>query len=755
MRHPVLAAVLGAAALASALGSPVPLRAEQAPTTAPATVQPPTPNPRLRPRSPAPVPRRPGANAGERLAPPSAPTAIDPARPLSDFGTMWTFDAPPLAYWKARYDFAPDQAWLDHVRLSTMRIPGCSSSIVSADGLLMTNHHCGRSWVTQVSPTDTNYHATGWAARNRADEKRVPGAYAEQLQSIEDVTARVRAAVPAAAPAARQALLRDSALAGIARECQESTKLSCQVVTFYQGGMYSLYRYRRYDDVRLVMVPEEQIAFFGGDPDNFTYPRWNLDVTFFRIYENGQPLRTQHHLKWNPQGAQENDVVFVVGNPGSTGRLLTMAQLEYLRDVQYPMQLAGYQRQLAVLREVMQGATPEQRRTLENQLFSLANSDKAVTGYRSGLLDSSLMARKQAFESDFRARISADPVLRARYGSAWDEIARAQQARAQLATRAAFHGFAGGSTLLSVASQLVRLPAEAARPDSLRLPGYRGEALARLRTQLAGALPVDKAAERLLLTAQLRAAQQALPAGDPFLAATLAGRTPEAAAQALLDGTRLDDAAARAALLEGGAAAVARSTDPLIVAVRAIDPLARRVTAETQALDATLTANAERIGQAIYAAYGKALPPDATFTLRISDGVVKGYPNNGTQAPWKTTFYGLYDRRAAFDGKPPFDLPKRWEERRDRLDLATPFDFVSTNDIIGGNSGSPVIDRQGQVVGLIFDSNIEALPNRFVFTDAVARSVSVHARALTQALRAMYDAAWVADELEGRATATR
>lgn len=762
---PVTAVLLAAAGAAAADAQPVTKAA--APAVAaqaqPPRTQRPQPPRGARPRPTAPVERTPldvidarvdttrVDSAAARRG--SAPAAVDSARPVPEFGTMWTFDAPPLAYWKARYDFTPPAGWLDHVRLSTMRIPGCSSSIVSADGLLMTNHHCGREWVTQVAPRDTNYHETGWAARNRGEEKRVPGAYAEQLVSIEDVTVRVGAAVTAADPTA-QARQRADAIAALQRACTEQTRLNCQVVTFYQGGRYSLYRFKRYDDVRLVMVPEEQIAFYGGDADNFTYPRHDLDVTFFRVYEHGQPLRTQHYLKWDASGPSENELVFVVGNPGSTGRLLTVAQLAYLRDVQYPAQLAQLARQTAVAESLMTAATPERRRALRDELFGLANARKAITGYLGGLRDSSLMARKAAFEADFRRRVQADPALRARYGSAWDEIARAQQALGGLAARRRFYAFSGtGSTLWQLAGALVQLPAESAKPDSQRLAGYRGPALEQLRARLAQPVPIDAVAERLYLAAQLRAAQQALPAGDPVLAALIGGRTPEAAAAALVGGTRLGDAAVRAELLAGGAAAVAASADPLVVAARLVDRSNRQIEAEALPLSAVVANNAERIGQAIFAAYGTALPPDATFTLRITDGVVKGYPWNGTVAAWKTTFYGLYDRAASFDNQGEFRLPARWADpaRRARLDLATPYDFVSTNDIIGGNSGSPMIDREGRVVGLIFDGNIESLPNRFIFTDERARTVSVTTQALAAALRVMYDAGWVADELEGRA----
>ena len=660
---------------------------------------------------------------------------------------MWTFDAPPLEYWKATYDFAPDQAWLDNVRLASVRLPNCSSSIVSSRGLVLTNHHCARSCISSSSPRDTNYIEVGFVASSMADERKCQGLYVDQLQSVEDVTARIRAA-SRAATATAQAERRARAIDSIQTACQKSTGFQCQVVTLYQGGMYSLYRYKRYDDIRLVMAPEEGVAFFGGDPDNFTFPRYCLDISLLRIYENGQPLAARNFLRWSSEGAEEGEVVFVTGNPGSTGRLLTMAQMEYLRDVVYPENLAAYARQLEVLRAATKD-DPERARRYDNTIFSLSNSEKAVTGYRSGLLDTDLMAKKRAFEREFRARIAKDPKLRAQYGGAWDAIAAAQRELASFDKAARYRSF-GGSQLLTMAGQIVRIPAQSALPDSARLPEYRGEAIERMKRQISAAAPVDTQVEARLLAAQLAAAKRALPASDPFLQAVLAGRTPEAAARALIGGTTVNDPAARKALLDGGAAAVAASSDPLIVVARKIDPLQRILSTRARRLNALIASEAEKLGQAIFAAYGTSLPPDATFTLRISDGVVKGYPYNGTVAPYRTSFYGLYGRSAEFGGKPPFNLPARWLARADSLNLAAPVNFVSTNDIIGGNSGSPVINRNAEVVGVIFDSNIEGLPNRFVFTDEVARSVSVHSSGITEALRRIYGAGWVVEELEGR-----
>jgi hypothetical protein len=673
-----------------------------------------------------------------------------PAGFVKEFGTMWTFESPPLDYWKARYGFAPSQAWLDHVRLASIRLPNCSSSFVSARGLVMTNHHCARECITAVSTPDSNFQELGFVAKTEADERKCPGLYVDQLQSIEDVTAKVQGAVTARAPAT-QVAQRDAAIAKIERSCGAEAGLQCQVVTYYQGGVYSLYRFKRFSDLRLVMAPEEAISFFGGDPDNFTYPRYDLDLSLMRVYENDRPYQPKDYLKWSKVGPKENDVVFVTGNPGSTGRLLTVAQMEYLRDVQYPAQLAAYDQNLAILRELSQ-RDEETRRQLENNIFSLQNSKKAVTGYLSGLQDSAVMAKKRTFERDFRRRIAADPKLKARFGAAWDTIATAERRLTGLSKQMRWYKF-GGSQLLNAAGGLVRIPQQAKLPDSLRLPQYRGRGLEQIKSAILHDISTTPEADKEMLQAWLTAARQDLPKNDPYLQTILGGRSPEVAAEVAINGTRLADSSFRASLVEGGAAAVATSRDPLIVLARKLEPQSRRLQQRASAINDVISANAEKVGRGIFAAYGRSLPPDATFSLRISDGVVKSYPMNGTIAPYKTSFYGLYARSAEFDDKPPFRLPERWKRQRAALDLSQPLDFVTTNDIIGGNSGSPVINRNAEVVGLIFDGNIEQLPNRFLYTDEVARAVAVHTRGLAEALRKVYEASRIADELEGVTTA--
>src|SRR4051794_13143259 len=429
-----------------------------------------------------------------------------PAGFIKEFGTMWTFEAPPLDYWKARYGFTPGKEWLDHVRLASIRLPNCSSSFVSSRGLVMTNHHCARECITAVSTPDSNFQALGFVAKTQVDERKCPGLYVDQLQAIEDVTGKIQSAVTAKSPAT-QVAQRNAAISELEKSCGEG--LTCEVISYYQGGIYSLYRFKRFDDLRLVMAPEEAISFFGGDPDNFTYPRYDLDLSLMRVYENDQPYAPKDYLKWSKDGAKEGDLVLVTGNPGSTGRLLTVSQMEYLRDVQYPAQLSSYERNLAVLRELSQ-RDDETRRALENDIFSLENSKKAVTGYLSGLQDSSIMAKKRAFERDFRRRVAADPKLKARYGTAWDAIATSQQQLAALAKQQRWYSF-GGSPLLNAAGGIVRIPEQEKLPDSLRLSQYRGQGVENIKNSILADTQGDPEQDKQMLQAWLTQASKDLP----------------------------------------------------------------------------------------------------------------------------------------------------------------------------------------------------------------------------------------------------
>ncbi|MDP3773954.1 MAG: S46 family peptidase, partial [Gemmatimonadales bacterium] len=489
-------------------------------------------------------------------------------------------------------------------------------------------------------------------------------------------------------------------------------------------------------------------AFFGGDPDNFTYPRHDLDLSIYRAYVNNEPAHTEY-FAWSRDGTSEGDLVFVTGNPGSTGRLNTMGQLEFLRDVQYPAQLAQLARQISVYHQILD-LGGERGADIRNTLFGAENTQKAVQGYNSFFADPQLMARKREWESNFRNRVNADPNLRRRYGDAWDVIARIRGQMRALDTRRRYYAFgAYGSRLLGNAADIVRLPVESAKPDTGRLARYRDANRAGLERALYPAAPVDTIVEIRLLTAYLTEMARELPEADPVRRAALGTRTPEAAARAMVTGSQILTADQRRALVTAGAARIAASTDPFVVLARTIDPLERDIQRQWTDLLNQEAQSDERVARALLAVFGNSVAPDATFSLRISDGEVKRYPYNGTQAQPYTTFFGLYDRSAGFGGRAPWNLTARWQQRRDSLNLATPFNAISTNDIIGGNSGSPVINRNGEVVGLIFDGNIESLPPRFMFTEARNRSVWVDSRGILEALRRVYDAGTLADELAG------
>jgi len=668
---------------------------------------------------------------------------------LADEG-MWTFDNPPSKLLQEKYGFTPTPDWLDHVRLSSVRFnDGGSGSFVSPHGLTLTNHHVALGQLQKISTEQKNYVKDGFLANNHAEELRCPDLELNVLISIEDVTAKVEGAVKPGMSDASALASRKAQIAAIERESLAATGLRSDVISLYSGGEYWLYRYKKYTDIRLVFAPEQQAAFFGGDPDNFTYPRHDLDMALFRVYEDGRPLETPHHLKWNSQGAEEGELVFVAGNPGSTSRLDTLVQVETARDVLLPLTLKRLNRYLDVLRKYSARGV-EQAREATKLIFSLENDVKAYSVQLSGLQDKSLVEAKRKQEADFRARVDAKREWKEAYARAWSEIAEAQKKYAARVNELRLASF-GIMRMPSDALTIVQYVAEVKKPDGERLDGFHDSGLESLKFTLLSPAPTYPGLEQLLLEDRLTQALAELGPDHPWVKATLNGRVVHEAAREMIAGTKMGDAAFRKSLLEGGEVAVAASGDPMIVMARRVDPVKRAnlkwLEDNVQSVE---TSAGEKIGKARFAAFGKSSYPDATFTLRLSYGTVKGYPMNGTKAPPETTYYGLYDRSVSFGGRPPYDLPPRYRERRDKIDLSTPLDFVNTCDVTGGNSGSPVINRRGEIVGLIFDGNIESLVGDYVYNEQNNRAVAVHTSAMSQALRKLYDAPFVADELEER-----
>jgi len=672
-------------------------------------------------------------------------------RVLADEG-MWTFDNPPLKQLKERYGFTPTQAWLDHVRLSSVRFnDGGSGSFVSPHGLVLTNHHVALVQLQKLSTPEHNYAAGVFYARTQAEELKCPDLELNVLTSMENVTSRVLAAVKPGMSDEEALRARRAEIAKIQKESLQATGLRSDVVQLYQGSEYWLYRYKRYTDVRLVFAPSQQIAFFGGDPDNFTYPRYDLDFALFRVYENGKPVNSTNYLKWNSQGPVPGSLVFVSGNPGSTGRQDTVAQLELLRDKVFPAIIGMLRQRLATL-EHYSAEGPEQAREASSRIFFLNNSLKAYNGMEKGLQNPELMAKKEAEEKEFRSRIAANPEWQKEYGSAWDEIATAEN---NLAARLKPYLYElraiTGAPLADEALTIVQYVEQVKKPDGERLPGFHDSQLPSLRFQLFSPAPFYLPMEQALLANVLENAANKLGPDDPFVRAALDGRTPQEAAREAFAGTKMGDAAFRKSLVEGGEAAVQASNDPLIAFARRINPsILDLIKWHEDKVESIETRAGEKIGKARFAVYGKSTYPDATFTPRLAYGTVKGYPMNGTEAPPFTTFYGLYDRAYSFSLKAPFNLPDLWLNSISKLTLKTPLDFVTTCDVVGGNSGSPVINRDGELVGVIFDGNIESLVGYFVYNEEDNRSVAVSTSAITEALRKVYDANALVDELEGK-----
>jgi hypothetical protein len=663
---------------------------------------------------------------------------------------MWLFNNPPKKILKEKYGFEPSAEWLVHLQQSSVRFnSGGSGSFVSSDGLVMTNHHVGADTLQKISSRERDYMKTGFYARTHEEEVRSPDLELNVLMSIEDVTARINAAVkPGMSPAdAFQA--RRAAMNTVEKESLDKTGLRSDVVTLYQGGQYHLYRFKKYTDVRLVFAPEQAIAFFGGDPDNFEYPRFDLDICFFRVYENGRPARPPHFLKWSAAGAQDNELVFVSGHPGRTNRLNTMAHLEFLRDRVYPGVLERLFRR-EVLLSTYSERSRENARRARDELFGYQNSRKARLGGLAGLQDPAIMGTKRAEEDKFRAAVNSDPKLKSAYGGAWDEVVAALRTWEPIYKQMILleQGSAFNTEYFGLARTLVRLAEESTRPNAQRLREYRESNLESLKQMLFSEAPIYDDLETLKLADSLSMFMEMAGAGDPLVKKALAGKSPRERAAELVRSTKLRDVAARKAIAGGGLKAVKSSDDPMIQLARLVDPPARRVRKIYEGkVEEPLRQAYAKLANARFALLGAGVYPDATFTLRLAFGAVKGYTEQGRPVPPWTTLAGAYQRSAEHENQTPFNLPKTWLDRKSNLNLGTPMNFVATPDIIGGNSGSPVVNRRGELVGIIFDGNLQSLVLDYIYTDQQARALAVHSAAISEALRKVYDAGKLADEL--------
>ena len=664
---------------------------------------------------------------------------------LADEG-MWTLDDFPKQVLKDGYGFEPTDSWLEHVRLSSARLGrGCSASFVSSSGLVMTNYHCVTQCIEELSTAESNLSRDGFQAATPQEERACSRVEVNQLLSTKDVTAAVQASTK---DLSGEAFVKaqQAEMSRLEKECAEDGKYRCEVVTLYHGGRYHLYRYKAYQDVRLVFAPEFQTAFFGGDPDNFNFPRYNLDLAFLRVYENGAPARTEHHFFWSRAGAKEGELVFVAGHPGSTRRLLTQSQLEYLRDVSLPAGLMRSSEQRGLLLQFAKLGS-EQRRIAADDLVSVENRLKGTRGRFEALTDKAAFEAKSRAERDLRARIAADPERQRRYGSAWEEIGKAQEAKRRL--RVAYgnleqrQGF--DSDLYTHAVTLVRAAEELPKPNGERLRELRDSALPTIKQRLFAPVPVHKDLEMVQLGWSLMKLREEMGADHPVVKKVLGERSPDELARYLLEGSVLDQAEERKRLWDGGAAAVSASTDPMIRLAALVDPDARAVRrAYDDEVEAVEKKNGELIARAFFEDRGPGTYPDATSTLRVTFGTVRGFPHQGNPVSPFTDFAGLFARQT---GREPFALPDRWLQAKGGMKLSTPFNFTADTDIIGGNSGSPIFNRNGEIVGLVFDGNIYSLGGDYWFDERVNRTVAVHSQGILEALRGVYRAEAIAKDL--------
>jgi hypothetical protein len=663
---------------------------------------------------------------------------------------MWLFNHPPRQLLKERYGFDATEKWLEHVQKSAVRFnSGGSGSFVSARGLTLTNHHVGADALQKLSTSERDLFKTGFYARTQAEELKCVDLELNVLMSIEDVTTRVNGAVPADADAAAAQKARQAVMNTIEEESLKQTGLRSDVVTLYQGGLYHLYRYKKYTDVRLVFAPEKDIAFFGGDPDNFEYPRFDLDICLFRVYEKDEPAKIEHYLRWSPSGVSDNELIFVAGNPGHTDRLNTVAHLDFMRDLMFPLSMDNVRRREVTLRTYSERGDENKRRA-QDELFGYQNTRKARLGGLEGLQNPLVMNPKREAEHALRQKVARDPKLRAKYGEAWDQVATAIELWEHI-----YHeyyvlerGMAFNSELFVIARHLLRMAEETAKPNSERLREYSEAGLDSLKQQVFSEAPIYAELETIKLADSLSFLMELIGADNELVKQIMAGKSPTDRAAELVAGSRLADVKYRQELAGLSLESLGASDDPLIRLAILVDVPSRNLRKiYDEKIDETMRQAYGKIAQVGFEIEGQDTYPDATFTLRLAFGQVKGYSHLGEQLPPWTTIGGAFEHSAAHDHKEPFKLPESWRQHKNQLNLQTPFNFVSTADIIGGNSGSPVVNREAELVGLIFDGNPESLVLDFAYSDEKARAISVDSRAIIEALRKVYDAQALADEL--------
>ncbi len=666
-----------------------------------------------------------------------------------DIGKMWTFDFPPVDYFKKTYNFAPDEDWFEKVRLSALKFGSwCSASFVSADGLVMTNHHCVDFITERIQKEGEDIAENGFYAKTLDEERKVPGLFVDQLVLIEDVTDDILDAMSKGKTDEEKLKLKNEKIQELQKQYSDETGLICKITELYHGGKYSLYGYRRYNDVRMVLVNERAVGLYGGDPDNFTYPRYDADFAFLRVYEDGKPLHTDNYFKWSPNGAKPGEPLFVVGNPGRTERLKTVSQMLFERDYRYKPLSMSLNGVVKILYDEMT-KHPEKKKQLEGSTFYLANSAKAIKGIYEGLLDPYLIARKKAFERNFKDSVMSNPELKKKYGHLWHAIEEIQNEYKTFYGKIIAYSVEPrtSSYYFSLANKVIDYAKQMQLPENEREPKYIGD---ELDSTIASFYPknFDKSVEDQKLAVQLQVIETYLPDDNFVMKNILKGLPAKEAAKMMIETSSITSPEKLNEFLKKKPEEILNSNDPFISFILKTHDELTRLKERAEKIRQTEKVLENQLGRALYEVYGTEIPPDATFTLRISDGVLKGYPYNGTLAPMFTTFYGLYDRYYSHQKKYPWKLPERWANPPKELKLSTPYNFVSTNDIVGGNSGSPVINSKREIVGVAFDGNIESLPGTFIYLPKANRTVGVASQGIKELLNTILEAKRIAKELE-------